>query len=340
MPQSRMTLLDLLKQQLDPDLEKKQSILNASKDFWRSKDLASRSFDTFQYLKLMDPDYFSELSEEYVSFLDIKSINLSDYSLTSKTDQDKIKKWEQKIIQYACDNLLKKDGSLNKALLEYLEWNNYDVCYNPKDIEDIVCSYVGIVGQHFILDNKEKAGTDAYHAVQFYINRNYGDWVHNEIQENYSRTVETILDVNPDSSVKLSLKVKGEVVEKKEIPKTELEVKKDAIDVPEKILPLVEIVLDVKKDLEIEVLLKVDDIPVVPDIPSDLIVIEPLNPPDLNAENLVEEEGFLKVPEYFKISPNNKTLATSHFTMFSSDASPVVVQAPIDQSENRSILEI
>lgn len=220
MSKTRMALLDLLKLQLDSDLAKakKQAILQKSERFWEIKELANRSFDPLQNLDLMDPELFSLLANEFETLLEIKSVDTSDYSITSESDKAEVKKWQNKVIDYVCESLLNKDRSLQPEFIDFLEWNEHSACYSMTGILDILCSYSGILLQHFILANDKKRikHLEAYHAIVMFVTHNLREWI--QENENY-KLVKIDLNIKEDGLVKLALKVGDEIVTAPEVPK-------------------------------------------------------------------------------------------------------------------------
>lgn len=210
MSYSRKKFIDLLKEQLEPYPAKKQSILDASQNFWKTRLLASRALDPFQKLSLSDPEFFAQIqaqlhllfekldqyyrlrfSSEMTETDDLTSrINaMVKYANQANSKSLSVESWVQSIIEYVCPLLLEKNGSLDKELVQYLNWDNAQ-CYFRNGIEDIVCSYTAILIQsHFfelILEKNINITDPPYTAMQKIIG-SYGNWVRKKLSKEYSR---------------------------------------------------------------------------------------------------------------------------------------------------------
>lgn len=280
MSKTRMALLDLLKLQLDYNLAKKQVIIQKSERFWEIKELANRSFDPLQNLTLMDPELFELLANEFETLLEIKSVDTSDYSITSDSDKAKVKEWQNKVIDYVCESLLNKNRSLQPEFIDFLEWNKHSACYSTKGILDIICSYAGILFQHFILANAKKRikHLEAYHAIVMFVTHNLREWI--QENENY-KLVKIDLNIGEDGLVKLALKVGDEILTVPEAPKP---------------IPLV-----IQKEPEplSEIKAESESVPKLP---------EPLQE---------DEDGFQMVPSQFQMSPVHAASVGGFFSFLS-----------------------
>ena len=191
---SRKTLVQILSEFFDKDVQLKKKCLLSSKRALMGEGLTKRIFDEFPCL--LEEEEVKKFSQDFLNILESVHVKESDreFILENKTDMEKIKSWELAVVQRAMTALLDEQAHIKRELQEFLEWkadlSQQQTCH-------IVSAYVGAVNQEVMhaLDQDIQKHSNAMMALCNYVNKNLGCWLIDYLIESRKFFDKTVMDI-------------------------------------------------------------------------------------------------------------------------------------------------
>jgi hypothetical protein len=170
------------------------TILKTTKQKLSEDGMCKRIFDDFP--NLLPENLMNQLQENLLAILlgmQPSAVMIIDnyMELNDLTSQQRMMEWEKIIIRIACAELLDEQGGIKDDIRQLLHWER---ALNPKEVHNVLCSYVGAVSQIAMAQCADKVDVEIYVAVCKYLTDHYGQWIKQATERQRSPVVSFALE--------------------------------------------------------------------------------------------------------------------------------------------------